>query len=145
MATAGNSLSPQPDSKLTQQHLHHRPSRWLSSLSLFVLALLLVYHLHLDLTPTLPHVQPIAYETGEGQDITYGLRISGGGAEGRARWQFELGKISDDALRSKCLNSEVGFSDSWWYLRVNSGEDTHLLLASLWQVSRSLQNRRVTR
>ncbi|ORY81790.1 hypothetical protein BCR35DRAFT_303943 [Leucosporidium creatinivorum] len=120
------------------------PSRW-SSLSLLALALLIVYHFHLDWTPTLPKIQAIAYPAGEGEDITYGLRISlgaggGGRKEGeqqRSAWQFELGKIGDDGLRQRVLNQEVGvgLSDSFWYFKVVSGEDTHLLLASLWQAN----------
>lgn len=115
-------------------------SSW-SSLSLLAFALLIVYHFHLDWTPSLPRIQAIAYPAGEGEDITYGLRLSLGGRGGdkeRSAWQIELGKIVDDGLRQRVLNQEVGVgvSDSWWYFKVVSGEDSHLLLASLWQVSR---------
>jgi hypothetical protein len=115
-------------------------SHW-SSLSFLALALLIVYHFHLDWKHTLPRLQAIAYPASEGQDITYGLRLSLGPSERdkeRTAWQFELGKIVDDGLRQRVLNQEVGVgvSDSWWYFKVVSGEDSHLLLASLWQVSR---------
>lgn len=88
-------------------------------------------------------MQAISYPAGGGEDITYGLRLSlgsGGGSKEECRrgWQLELGKIVDDRLRQRVLNQEVGVgvSDSWWYFKVVSGEESHLLLASLWQVSR---------
>lgn len=63
----------------------------------------------------LPRLQPIRYPAQEGQDVVFGLRLTipnyavKGDAHG---WLFEVGKISDDSLKTHLVGSFVGCADN---------------------------------
>jgi hypothetical protein len=109
-----------------------------STLLRLLIALFLVYYFHLSSIPSLPRLQPIAYPVEEG-DIVYGLRVivplpSRGRGPPR-KWMVEVGKVPDDNLKSRVIDQYVGLSDNWWYFKVETPEETHFLLASLFLVS----------
>ncbi|SCV71888.1 BQ2448_4582 [Microbotryum intermedium] len=130
-------------SKSTPPPATKHSTRWISRSSTYlklVLALLLVYHLHLPsftLPTSLPRIEAIAYPPQLGHDIVYGLRVvipttSQGKPD---QLLLEIGKIPDDQLKGRVLDSFVGLSDSWFFFKIQSKEDTHYLLATLFMAN----------
>ncbi|GAA5904064.1 hypothetical protein JCM6882_003815 [Rhodosporidiobolus microsporus] len=103
---------------------------WLPTLLRLLIGLLIVQHLHWPSFASLPRIQPCRYPTEPGGDVVWGFRVVSS-PEAATQWAIEVGKIGDDALKGRLAESYVGLSDSWLYLRVTSGEETHLVLASL--------------
>ncbi|SCZ88725.1 BZ3500_MvSof-1268-A1-R1_Chr2-1g04595 [Microbotryum saponariae] len=135
-ATTAKSAPPPASEKHPTPPWISRPSTYLKLL----LALFLVYHLHLPsfTRPTsLPRIEAIAYPPQPGQDIVYGLRViipitSQGKPD---QLLLEIGKIPDDQLKGRVLDSFVGLSDSWFFFKIQSKEDTHYLLATLFMAN----------
>lgn len=109
-------------------------------ISRLAIALALFFYFHLDtLVPTLPRLEPIVYPSEPGQDIVYGWRLSiPVHRRGQAATELllELGKIPDDRLKGRVIDSYAGLADNWLYFRVGDTEQTHVLLASLFLVSK---------
>ncbi|GAA6000081.1 hypothetical protein JCM10207_006042 [Rhodosporidiobolus poonsookiae] len=128
-------LTPPPDSATAVDKLPPKPPPSsslfsLSSLVKILVGLVLIQYLHWPAWSSLPRIQPVRYPARPGQDIVYGFRIASS-PEKSGQWVVELGKISDDALKGQLAGSFAGLTDNWLYLRVSNGEETHLVLASL--------------
>ncbi|KAM0791196.1 hypothetical protein ACM66B_005678 [Microbotryomycetes sp. NB124-2] len=112
-------------------------SKSLSSFVRLVFAVSIVLKLHWTGPIWVPRCQLVMYPTSEHGDVTYGLRvvISTGNPSNisSSQWQLELGKVNDDSLRSRMQSSYVGLADNWFYFKIQSPEQSHLLLASLWK------------
>lgn len=128
--------------KMTTAETNSRPSHHLSTVSSsallrLILVIALIFRVH-DVQFSFPTVTPVVYPAAEGQDVSYGLRIVvplRGQGNPPPTWQAEIGKISDDNLRNKMMGSYVGLADNFFYFKIDSPEQSHLLLASLWMVS----------
>ncbi|KAK4048340.1 hypothetical protein OIV83_004862 [Microbotryomycetes sp. JL201] len=105
---------------------------WVLSLIRLVVAVSIVLRLHWTGPILVPRCQLVMYPTSEHGDVTYGLRVVLG-SSGDQPWQLELGKIADDGLRSRMQSSYAGLADNWFYFKIESPEQSHLLLASLWK------------
>ncbi|GAA5975706.1 hypothetical protein JCM11641_005843 [Rhodosporidiobolus odoratus] len=103
---------------------------WLPSIFRLTIGLVLVQRLHWPSFASLPRIQPCKCYAAPGQEIVYGFRVVSS-PEASTRWAIELGRIPDDGLKGKVANSYMGLSDNWLCLRVSDGEETHLVLASL--------------
>ncbi|GAA6028383.1 hypothetical protein JCM8097_007005 [Rhodosporidiobolus ruineniae] len=106
---------------------------WSSHLRLVVqllLGFLVVQHLHWPSLAALPRIQPCRYPSAPGEPVVYGFRVVSSPSSSR-KWAVEVGKIPDETLKGRVATSYVGLTDNWLYLRVSDGDETHLVLASL--------------
>ncbi|KAK4053894.1 hypothetical protein OIO90_003731 [Microbotryomycetes sp. JL221] len=98
-----------------------------------VVAVLLVTKLHWHGPILAPRCQVVVYPAEQGQDVTYGVRVVFDDPDSATKWQFELGKVVDDGLRSRINSAYVGFADNWFYFKLDGPDQSHILLASLFK------------
>ncbi|KAM0751035.1 hypothetical protein T439DRAFT_325192, partial [Meredithblackwellia eburnea MCA 4105] len=82
----------------------------------------------------LPRIQAIRYPADEGQEVVYGFRLSipSYARKNDARgWIAEVGKVPDDGLKSHLVGRFMGCADNFYYFRVDSPEQSHTFLATL--------------
>ncbi|BGP16564.1 hypothetical protein JCM10213_000524 [Rhodosporidiobolus nylandii] len=103
---------------------------WLLRLLHLLVPLILIQRLHWPSFQSLPRIQPCLYPAAPGEEVVYGFRVLSP-PESSTRWAVEVGKIPDDGLKGRVAESYMGLTDNWLYLRVSDGEETHLVLASL--------------
>ncbi|ORY76951.1 hypothetical protein BCR35DRAFT_119529 [Leucosporidium creatinivorum] len=99
-----------------------------------------------------PRLQAIRYPQQPGHDLCYGIRLSSSSASAssqqvdskrkgkgkathlqqeRKDWAIELGKITDDSLKSNLVKGYVGLADGYYYFHITTPNETHTLLATL--------------
>lgn len=62
--------------------------------------------------PRLPKIEPVSYQTAPEKDIVYGLRLSIPKWGNEGDFEAEIGKISDDQLKTRLLSNYIGLADN---------------------------------